>query len=89
MRANRVEVSHNHATPLLIRGTNVPDQLLDDVLGLGIGVGAVADTVLLVHGQVLWVTIHSGGGGEDNLLDITFVHGLDKVDAANDIVVIV
>lgn len=40
--------------------TMVLDHLLDEVLGLAVGVGAGAYRVLLVYGKVLGVSVHRG-----------------------------
>lgn len=42
----------------------VDDHLLDEVLGLAVGVGAAAHRVLLVDGQPLGVPVHRGRAAE-------------------------
>ena len=44
----------------LLSFTVVLDYLLNEVLGLAVGVGAAAHGVLLVDGEVLRVSVHRG-----------------------------
>lgn len=60
----------------LLRFTVVLDHLLDEVLGLAVGVGAAAHRVLLVDGQMLGVSIHCGGAAEDQIVHLVSLHHL-------------
>ena len=89
VRAHRVEVPQEGAAPVRVGGADVLDDLLHEVLGLAVGVGAVAGGVLLVHGQVLGLAVHRGGGGEHNLLHPELHHHLHQVGATRHVVPVV
>jgi len=54
----------------------VDDHLLDEVLGLAVGVGAAAHRVLLVDGQPLGVPVHRGRAAEHQVVHSVCLHDL-------------
>lgn len=54
----------------------VLDHLLDEVLGLSVGVGAATYGMVFVQGQVLGFSIHRGGAAEDQIVDSMSLHHL-------------
>lgn len=54
----------------------VLDHLLDEVLGLPVGVSAASHGVLLIYGEVLGVSIYCGGAAEDQIAHSVSLHHL-------------
>ena len=65
--------------PYLLSLTVVLDHLLDEELGLAVGVGAAAHWVLLVDGQVLGVPVHRGRAAEDQIAHSVSLHHLGNM----------
>lgn len=57
--------------------------LLNKVLGLAVGVGAAADRVLLVDGEVLRVSVHGGRAAEDQIVHPVSLHHLGHMQMGN------
>lgn len=63
----------------LLSFTVVLDHLLDEVLGLPIGVSAASHGVLLIYGEALGVSIYCGGAAEDQIAHSVSLHHLGHV----------
>lgn len=57
----------------------VLDHLLDEVLGLPVGVSAASHGVLLIYGEALGVSIYCGGAAEDQIAHSVSLHHLGDV----------
>lgn len=57
----------------------VLDDLLNEILGLAIGVGAAPGGVLLVDGEVLRVSVDRGRAAEDQIVHSVSLHHLRHV----------
>ena len=89
MSSHRVEISEESAAPVRVGGGHVFDDLLHEVLGLPVRVGAVSSLVLLVNRQILRLAVHSGARAEHDLLYVELHHDLHEVGAARDVVAVV
>ena len=89
MSAHRVEVPQQGAAPVRVCGGHVLDDLLHEELGLAVGIGAVPGRVLLVHGKVLRLAVHGGGGAEHDLRHPELHHDLHQVGGARHVVPVV
>ena len=67
---------HSYLCTDLIGLALVADHLLDEELGLAVGVGAAAHRVLLVDGQPLGVSIHRGRAAEHQVVHSVSLHDL-------------
>lgn len=62
--------------PYLLSFTVVPDNLLNEILGLAVRVGAAPDRVLFIDGQVLRVSVDCGRAAEDQIVHSVSLHHL-------------
>lgn len=60
----------------------VLDDLLNEVLGLSVGVGAAAGGMLLVDGEALRVAVHCRRAAEDQIVHPVSLHHLGRMQAA-------
>ena len=66
MSPNRIKVPQRGNAPVCLRGAEIFENLLNEVLGATIWIGAVASSVVLLgDGQELWSAVDSGRRGED------------------------
>ena len=89
MGAHRVEVAQQHHAPLRVRLGQIPQDLLAEILGPSVGIGAVAGLGVLGQGHLIVTGVDSGGGGENQALDAVFLHGPAQGDGGVQVVVVV
>ena len=89
MRADGVEVAQQHDVPLGVGLGGVHEDLLDHPLGPAVGVGAELLGALLGEGQRVGVAVDGRRAGEDDVLAAVVAHGLDQVEGAAEVVVVV